>query len=65
MREKYNDKGILPSSIASFWYEDRKCINEALRNVLQQWLGHSSVFTTSIYTQITGMDTSEFMGRVR
>ena len=34
-------------------------------NVLQQWLGHSSVFTTSIYTQITGMDTSEFMGRVR
>jgi integrase/recombinase XerD len=34
-------------------------------NVLQQWMGHSSVFTTSIYTQITGMDTSEFMGRVR
>ena len=34
-------------------------------NVLQQWLGHSSVFATSIYTQITGMDTSEFMGRVR
>ena len=34
-------------------------------NVLQQWIGHSSVFTTSIYTQITGMDTSEFMGRVR
>ena len=34
-------------------------------NVLQQWLGHSSVFTTSIYTQITGTDTSEFMGRVR
>jgi site-specific recombinase XerD len=34
-------------------------------NILQQWLGHSSVFTTSIYTQITGMDTSEFMERVR
>ncbi|MGP6220966.1 tyrosine-type recombinase/integrase [Caldiplasma sukawensis] len=34
-------------------------------NILQQWMGHSSVFTTSIYTQITGMDTSEFMGRVR
>ena len=33
-------------------------------NILQQWLGHSSVFTTSIYTQITGMDTSEFMSRV-
>ena len=34
-------------------------------NVLQQWMGHSSVFTTSIYTQITGLDTSEFMERVR
>lgn len=34
-------------------------------NVLQQWLGHSSVFTTSIYTQITGMDTSRFMEGVK
>ena len=34
-------------------------------NILQQWLGHSSVFTTSIYTQITGMDTSEFMEKVK
>ena len=34
-------------------------------NVLQQWMGHSSVFTTSIYTQITGMDTSEFMEKMR
>jgi site-specific recombinase XerD len=34
-------------------------------NILQQWLGHSSVFTTSIYTQITGMDTSEFMERMK
>ena len=34
-------------------------------NVLQQWLGHSSIFTTSIYTQITGMDTSQFMERVK
>jgi site-specific recombinase XerD len=25
-------------------------------NVLQQWLGHSSIFTTSTYTQLTGMD---------
>ena len=33
-------------------------------NVLQQWLGHSSIFTTSIYTQITGMDTSQFMERI-
>jgi len=34
-------------------------------NVLQQWLGHSSIFTTSIYLDITGMDTSEFMKRMR
>ena len=34
-------------------------------NVLQQWLWHSSIFTTSIYTQITGMDTSQFMERIR
>ena len=34
-------------------------------NVLQQRLGHSSIFTTSIYTQITGMDTSQFMERVK
>ena len=34
-------------------------------NVLQQWLGHSSIFTTSIYTQITGMDTSQFMEKIK
>ena len=34
-------------------------------NVLQQWLGHSSIFTTSIYTQITGMDTPQFMEKIR
>ncbi len=34
-------------------------------NVLQQWMGHSSVFTTSIYTQITGMDTARFMDIVK
>ncbi len=33
-------------------------------NVLQQWLGHSSIFTTSIYLNITGMDTSDFMKRI-
>ncbi len=33
-------------------------------NVLQQWLGHSSIFTTSIYLNITGMDTSDFMKRM-
>ena len=34
-------------------------------NVVQQWMGHSSIFTTSIYLQITGLDTSQFMERVR
>ena len=33
-------------------------------NVLQQWLSHASIFTTSIYTQITGMDTSQFMNKI-
>ena len=32
--------------------------------VLQEWLGHSSIFTTSIYTEITGMDTSQFMANM-
>ncbi|MGC8563259.1 MAG: tyrosine-type recombinase/integrase, partial [Thermoplasmata archaeon] len=34
-------------------------------NVLQKWLGHSSVFTTSVYTEIMGMDTRMFMEQVR
>ncbi len=33
--------------------------------VLQKWLGHSSVFTTSVYTEIMGMDTRMFMEQVR
>ncbi len=39
-------------------------MNNVPLNVLQQWLGHSSIFTTSIYTQITGMDTSQFMRQI-
>jgi len=34
-------------------------------NVLQKWLGHASVFTTSIYTEITGIDTRGFMEQVK
>jgi len=34
-------------------------------NVLQKWLGHASVFTTSIYTEITGIDTRGFMELVK
>ncbi|MHB1439394.1 MAG: hypothetical protein ACYCSO_00750 [Cuniculiplasma sp.] len=33
-------------------------------NVVWQWLGHSFVFMTSICTQNTGMDTSEFVWRI-
>ncbi|MGC8981760.1 MAG: tyrosine-type recombinase/integrase [Minisyncoccia bacterium] len=34
-------------------------------NVLQKWLSHSSIFVTSIYTDITGMDTSQFMNQMQ
>jgi len=30
-------------------------------SVLQEWMGHSSIFTTSVYTRIAGMDTSSFI----
>jgi len=34
-------------------------------NVLQKWLGHASVFTTNVYTEITGIDTRGFMELVK
>jgi site-specific recombinase XerD len=34
-------------------------------NVLQKWLGHASVFTTSIYAEITGIVTRGFMELVK
>jgi site-specific recombinase XerD len=34
-------------------------------NVLQKWLSHSSIFVTSIYTDITGMNTSQFMNQIQ
>ncbi|PMP73485.1 MAG: hypothetical protein C0180_06645 [Aciduliprofundum sp.] len=40
-------------------------INHVPLSVLQEWLGHSSIFSTSIYTQITGMDTSQFMNQMQ
>ncbi len=33
-------------------------------NVIQEWMGHSSIFMTSIYLKITGRDTSNFMNMV-
>jgi len=39
-------------------------MNHVPLSVLQEWLGHASIFTTSIYTQITGMDTSQFMANM-
>ena len=34
-------------------------------NDLQGWLGHSSIWTTSIYTEATGRDTQEQMNRIK
>jgi site-specific recombinase XerD len=34
-------------------------------NILQKWLSHSSIFITSIYTGVTGMDTSQFMNQIQ
>lgn len=33
-------------------------------NTVQKWLGHSSIFTTSVYTEITAQDTQEYMERI-
>jgi len=33
-------------------------------NVLQEWMAHSSIFITSVYTQITGIDTTRYMGQM-
>ncbi len=34
-------------------------------NVLQKWLAHSSLIMTSIYADVLGMDTSDFMRNIR
>ena len=34
-------------------------------NVLQQWLGHSSIYTTIIFTSITGIDTFQSLKKIR
>ena len=34
-------------------------------NILQKWLSHSSIFITSIYTDVTGMDTNQFMNKIQ
>ncbi len=34
-------------------------------NVLQKWLGHSSIFNTSIYTDVGGLDTGPWMNLVQ
>ncbi len=33
-------------------------------NIIQDWMGHSSIFITSIYLKITGRDTSSFMNMI-
>jgi len=39
-------------------------LNHVPLSVLQKWLGHAGIFTTGIYTEITGMDTSQFMANM-
>ena len=34
-------------------------------NVLQKWLAHSSLIMTSVYADVLGMDTSDFMRNIR
>jgi len=34
-------------------------------NVLQKWLAHSSLVMTSVYADVIGMDTADFMNRIR
>jgi len=46
-------------------FEVKAILNHVPLSVLQEWLGHSSIFTTSIYTKITGMDTSQFMNQIQ
>jgi len=40
-------------------------LNHVPLSVLQEWLGHSSIFTISIYNKITGMGTSQFMDQMQ
>ncbi|MEM0136374.1 MAG: tyrosine-type recombinase/integrase [Thermoplasmatales archaeon] len=46
-------------------FDVRAIMDNVPVNVLQRWLGHSSIFTTSVYTQITGMDTLQLIDRVK
>ncbi len=34
-------------------------------NVLQDWLGHTNIWTTSTYTKAVGMQTQEYMNRIK
>ena len=34
-------------------------------NVIQKWLAHSSLAMTSVYADVLGMDTSDFMRNIR
>ncbi len=34
-------------------------------NVLQRWLAHSSLAMTTVYADVLGMDTSDFMRNIR
>jgi integrase/recombinase XerD len=65
MKKMQNELGI---KIHAHKFRHTFAVNAILAhvplNILQNWLGHSSVFTTSIYTEITGYDTSKFMNEI-
>ena len=39
-------------------------LNNVPLNVVQKWLGHSSIFTTSIYTELGATDTQNWMNKI-
>lgn len=39
-------------------------MNNVPLNVIQKWLGHSSIFTTSIYTELGSVDTQKWMSQL-
>jgi len=34
-------------------------------NIHQKWLSNSSIFITSIYTDVTGIDTRQYVSKIR
>lgn len=43
----------------------KSLLNGVPVNILQQWLGHSNVWTTSTYTKAIGINSQEYMNQVK